>query len=58
MDAFKAMEIERMRLGGNKTWRDFFDEADANTMSGIRLVLDCNGGGGLSTSRESGRSEK
>lgn len=36
MDAFKAMEIERMRLGGNKTWRDFFDEAESNKMAGIR----------------------
>ncbi|CAG8951430.1 hypothetical protein HYFRA_00007346 [Hymenoscyphus fraxineus] len=35
MDAFKAMEIERMRLGGNKTWRDFFDEAESNKMAGI-----------------------
>jgi ADP-ribosylation factor GTPase-activating protein 1 len=24
MDAFKAIEIERMRLGGNATWREFF----------------------------------
>ncbi|KAF4638048.1 hypothetical protein G7Y89_g28 [Cudoniella acicularis] len=34
MDAFKAQEIERMRLGGNKPWRDFFDEHDMNTMAG------------------------
>jgi len=36
MDAFKAMEIERMRLGGNKPWREFFENADANKMAGIR----------------------
>lgn len=35
MDAFKAQEIERMRLGGNKSWRDFFDQAEANQMAGI-----------------------
>jgi ADP-ribosylation factor GTPase-activating protein 1 len=39
MDAFKAQEIERMRLGGNKPWRDFFDDAEANKMAGIRSVL-------------------
>jgi ADP-ribosylation factor GTPase-activating protein 1 len=39
MDAFKAQEIERMRLGGNKPWRDFFDAAEANAMAGIRSVL-------------------
>jgi hypothetical protein len=39
MDAFKAQEIERMREGGNKTWRDFFDDAEANKMAGIRFVL-------------------
>lgn len=38
MDAFKAQEIERMRLGGNRPWRDFFDEAEANQMAGIRSV--------------------
>jgi ADP-ribosylation factor GTPase-activating protein 1 len=26
MDAFKAAEIERMRLGGNENWRRFFEE--------------------------------
>jgi ADP-ribosylation factor GTPase-activating protein 1 len=36
MDAFKAQEIERMRLGGNKPWRDFFDAAESNVMAGIR----------------------
>ncbi|TVY34665.1 ADP-ribosylation factor GTPase-activating protein [Lachnellula subtilissima] len=35
MDAFKAQEIDRMREGGNKTWRDFFDDAEANKMAGI-----------------------
>jgi len=35
MDAFKAMEIERMRLGGNKPWRDFFEKAEGNQMAGI-----------------------
>lgn len=35
MDAFKAAEIERMRLGGNKTWKDFFEQADENKMAGI-----------------------
>jgi len=35
MDAFKAMEIERMRLGGNKPWREFFENAESNKMQGI-----------------------
>ncbi|APA08802.1 hypothetical protein SS1G_02593 [Sclerotinia sclerotiorum 1980 UF-70] len=35
MDAFKAQEIERMREGGNKTWREFFDQDERNVMSGI-----------------------
>ncbi|KAL2065246.1 hypothetical protein VTL71DRAFT_2915 [Oculimacula yallundae] len=35
MDAFKAMEIERMRLGGNKPWREFFENAEGNQMAGI-----------------------
>jgi hypothetical protein len=38
MDAFKAQEIERMRLGGNKPWRDFFEAAEANVSAGIRSV--------------------
>jgi ADP-ribosylation factor GTPase-activating protein 1 len=38
MDAFKAAEIERMRLGGNKPWRDFFEGAESNKMAGIRYV--------------------
>ena len=39
MDAFKAQEIERMRLGGNKPWRDFFEAAEANVSEGVRSVL-------------------
>ncbi|KAG9244534.1 putative ADP-ribosylation factor GTPase-activating protein GCS1 [Calycina marina] len=35
MDAFKSREIEQMRLGGNKPWRDFFDDAEANKMMGV-----------------------
>ncbi|KIN07727.1 hypothetical protein OIDMADRAFT_186605 [Oidiodendron maius Zn] len=35
MDAFKAQEIERMRLGGNRPWRDFFEAAEANVSAGI-----------------------
>jgi ADP-ribosylation factor GTPase-activating protein 1 len=35
MDAFKGAEIDRMREGGNKTWKDFFDKAEANEMMGI-----------------------
>jgi ADP-ribosylation factor GTPase-activating protein 1 len=35
MDAFKGAEIDRMREGGNKTWKDFFDKAEANEMAGI-----------------------
>ncbi|KAJ4165050.1 hypothetical protein LMH87_006697 [Akanthomyces muscarius] len=35
MDAFKASEIERMRLGGNENWRQFFDEHDDTQMRGI-----------------------
>jgi ADP-ribosylation factor GTPase-activating protein 1 len=38
MDAFKAAEIERMRQGGNKPWRDFFDKHENNQMAGIRSV--------------------
>ena len=36
MDAFKAIEIERMRLGGNEGWRKFYEEhptVDASTIS-------------------------
>jgi ADP-ribosylation factor GTPase-activating protein 1 len=39
MDAFKAMEIERMRLGGNRTWKDFFGGAEGNVVMGITWVL-------------------
>ncbi|PHH85498.1 hypothetical protein CDD83_330 [Cordyceps sp. RAO-2017] len=35
MDAFKASEIERMRLGGNEGWRDFFDQHEDTQMRGI-----------------------
>ncbi|OAA68948.1 zinc finger protein gcs1 [Cordyceps fumosorosea ARSEF 2679] len=35
MDAFKASEIERMRLGGNENWRDFFDTHDDTQMRGL-----------------------
>lgn len=35
MDAFKATEIERMRLGGNEGWRNFFDEHEDTQMRGL-----------------------
>ncbi|POS88286.1 hypothetical protein EPUL_000890, partial [Erysiphe pulchra] len=35
MDAFKPVEIERMRLGGNKPWREFFEQAESNRIDGI-----------------------
>lgn len=35
MDAFKANEIERMRLGGNEGWRTFFEEHEDTQMRGI-----------------------
>ena len=35
MDAFKANEIERMRLGGNEGWRKFFEEHEDTQMTGI-----------------------
>ncbi|KAF4970813.1 hypothetical protein FZEAL_9970 [Fusarium zealandicum] len=35
MDAFKSGEIERMRLGGNEGWRDFFEEHGQTKMMGI-----------------------
>lgn len=35
MDAFKSVEVERMRLGGNNTWKEFFEDAEANKMAGI-----------------------
>jgi ADP-ribosylation factor GTPase-activating protein 1 len=35
MDAFKANEIERMRLGGNEGWRTFFEEHEDTKMTGV-----------------------
>ncbi|CAK7224126.1 ADP-ribosylation factor GTPase-activating protein gcs1 [Sporothrix bragantina] len=35
MDAFKASEIERMRLGGNTTWREFFEGHADTKMRGL-----------------------
>lgn len=35
MDAFKASEIERMRLGGNERWRSFFEKHDDTKMRGL-----------------------
>ncbi|WKT46273.1 Arf GTPase activating protein [Fusarium oxysporum f. sp. vasinfectum] len=35
MDAFKSSEIERMRLGGNEGWRNFFEEHEQTKMMGI-----------------------
>ncbi len=35
MDAFKASEIERMRLGGNENWRAFFEEHQDTKMRGL-----------------------
>ncbi|CAK7200254.1 ADP-ribosylation factor GTPase-activating protein gcs1 [Sporothrix eucalyptigena] len=35
MDAFKASEIERMRLGGNATWRTFFENHADTKMRGL-----------------------
>jgi ADP-ribosylation factor GTPase-activating protein 1 len=35
MDAFKAAEIERMRLGGNENWRRFFEEHADTKMRGL-----------------------
>lgn len=35
MDAFKAAEIERMRLGGNEGWRRFFEEHADTKMRGL-----------------------
>ncbi|RKF75685.1 ADP-ribosylation factor GTPase-activating protein GCS1 [Golovinomyces cichoracearum] len=34
MDAFKSVEIERMRLGGNRAWREFFEQAENHALSG------------------------
>lgn len=35
MDAFKATEIERMRLGGNAAWRAFFENHADTKMRGL-----------------------
>jgi ADP-ribosylation factor GTPase-activating protein 1 len=35
MDAFKASEIERMRLGGNSNWRSFFEGHEDTSMRGL-----------------------
>lgn len=35
MDAFKQIEIERMRLGGNENWREFFEHHQDTKMRGI-----------------------
>ncbi|KAG5981469.1 hypothetical protein E4U55_002892 [Claviceps digitariae] len=35
MDAFKASEIERMRLGGNEGWKKFFEEHEDTQMRGM-----------------------
>ncbi|KAI7912254.1 ADP-ribosylation factor GTPase-activating protein GCS1 [Pyricularia oryzae] len=35
MDAFKAAEIERMRLGGNERWREFFEKHADTELRGI-----------------------
>jgi len=35
MDAFKAIEIERMRLGGNAGWRKFYEEHESTDKSSI-----------------------
>ena len=35
MDAFKASEIERMRLGGNAGWKKFCEEHEDTQMSGL-----------------------
>lgn len=35
MDAFKSSEIERMRLGGNAAWRDFFEKHPDTKMRGL-----------------------
>ncbi|WPH02767.1 ADP-ribosylation factor GTPase-activating protein GCS1 [Acrodontium crateriforme] len=34
MDALKTNEVGRMELGGNKPWKDFFNNHDTNTLSG------------------------
>jgi hypothetical protein len=39
MDAFKAVEIQHMKEGGNSVWREFFGSAEGNVMAGITWVL-------------------
>lgn len=39
MDAFKAVEIQRMKEGGNSVWREFFGSAEGNVMAGITWVF-------------------
>ena len=34
MDAFKTGEVRRMELGGNKPWRDFFNQHQSNKLIG------------------------
>ncbi|KAI9676177.1 MAG: Zn finger-containing GTPase- Activating Protein for ARF [Caeruleum heppii] len=34
MDSFKTHEISRMKLGGNKTWREFYDNHELTKLSG------------------------
>lgn len=35
MDGFKVSELERMKLGGNKPWQNFFNNHKENTMAGL-----------------------
>jgi len=35
MDGFKVSELERMKLGGNKPWQNFFNNHKENTMTGL-----------------------
>lgn len=35
MDAFKQVELERMRLGGNDNWKKFFDDHEDTQMRGL-----------------------
>lgn len=34
MDALKTAEVKRMELGGNKPWKDFFNEHQSNKLTG------------------------
>lgn len=34
MDAFKTAEVERMKHGGNKSWKDFFNAHESNKLVG------------------------